>query len=80
VVVTIASNQATATPISAVQNAHRFAAFGISLKHSGHARAGSSSSGDLARRSAIAFTGFTTKKNTAAATETNVIAALMKSP
>jgi hypothetical protein len=63
-----------------VQNAHRFAAFGISLGHSGHARAGSSSSGSLRRRDASAFTGLTTKKNTAAATERNVITASMKSP
>ena len=74
-----AARHADAAPTSAVQYAQRRAASGISLRHSGQSRvvgAGSS----LARRAAIAFTGFTTKKKTAAAMSTNEISAFKKAP
>src|SRR5439155_16795251 len=74
-----AARHAPAAPTSAVQKRHRRAASGISLRHSGQSRvvgAGSS----LARRAATAFTGFTTKKKTAAAMSTNDSSALMKAP
>ena len=56
-----------------MQNAQRRAALGISLRHSGHGRTVSSTGGSVFRRAISMFTGFTTKKKTAAAIETNVI-------
>src|SRR5919201_1092693 len=58
----------------------RRAVRGISLRHSGHSRTVSSTGGSVFRRAISTFTGLTTKKKTAAAIETNVIRALMKSP
>ena len=64
-----------------MQNAHRRAAMGTSLKHSGHFFVvGSDGGSPRARRAAMAFTGTTTKKYTAAEIRTNESNALMKSP
>jgi hypothetical protein len=63
-----------------VQNAQRRAARGMSLRHSGHGRTVSSTGGSVFRRAINPFTGFTTKKNTAAAIERKAMTALMKSP
>ncbi len=69
-----------AAPICAVQNAHRRASRGISLRHSGHCRVVSSTGGSVFRRAISAFTGRTTTKKTVAAIVTNAISALTKSP
>ena len=64
-----------------MQNEQRRAALGISERHSVHGRVSESGSGTpAARRAAITLSGLTTKKKIAAATETNAISALMKSP
>src|SRR5581483_2191434 len=59
----------------------RRASMGISLRHSGHFLVvGSAGAGAFLIRDASEFTGVTTKKYTAAATNRNAMAALMKSP
>lgn len=65
---------------SAVQNAHRRAARGIELRHSGHSRVVLSTSGSVLRRAISVFTGRTTKKNTAAAMLRKAMTALKKWP
>ena len=77
---TAVSRQAVAAPISAVQNAHRRARTGTSLRHSGHFLTCSSTGGSAFLRASSAFTGFTTRKNTTAAITTNEISALMNAP
>jgi hypothetical protein len=59
---------------------HRRAARRISLRHSEHSRTVSSTGGSVFLLAINAFTGLTTKKNTAAAMEAKAISALMKSP
>ena len=63
-----------------MQNAHRRASIGISLRHSGHFFVVGSAGGSLRARCISAFTGLTTKKKTATAIATKAITALMKSP
>ena len=65
---------------SAVQNAHRLAGTGISLRHSGHLRVCSSTGVSTFLRAISALTGLTTKKNTAAAMMMNESTALRKCP
>src|SRR5580704_5036520 len=63
------------------QWAQRLASMGISLRHSGHFLVvGSAGAGALRIRATNRFTGVTTKKYTAAATNTNDTPALTKSP
>src|SRR5579863_10315938 len=63
------------------QCAQRLASMGISLRHSGHFLVvGSAGAGALRMRAIRRFTGVTTKKYTAAATNTNETPALTKSP
>src|SRR5207237_1314661 len=62
------------------QNAQRLAGLGISLRHSVHGCVSESTSGWVLRLRITALTGSTTKKNTAAATETNVISAFRNDP
>ncbi len=80
----MASLQRTAAasplPITAVQNAHRRAAIGISLRHSGHLRVDGSGGGSLRERAINALIGNTTKKYTAAAMSTNEMTAFSRSP
>jgi hypothetical protein len=64
----------------AVQNAHRVASRGMSLKHSGHARVSTSTAVSGWKRSSSALTGLMTKKKTTAATMTNEISALRNAP
>ncbi len=59
--------------IWAVQNGQRLAADGTSLRHSGHFRTSSSTGGSVLRRAISAFTGLTTRKNTAAAITTKLM-------
>src|SRR5437588_5223610 len=63
-----------------VQNAHLPAAIGMLLRHSGHPRVVGSAGTSAFLRAISAFTGFTTKKNTAAAIDTKAISVLMKAP
>src|SRR5919108_3414164 len=64
-----------------VQKAHRRAAIGTSLRHSGHFFVvGSGGASPRRKRAMSAFTGTTTKKYTAAAMRRNDTSALMKSP
>jgi hypothetical protein len=63
-----------------VQNAHRLAASGIWLRHSGHSRVVWATSGSVRRRFISTFTGFTTRKNTTAAITMNAISALKNEP
>jgi len=63
-----------------VQNAQRLAASGISLRHCGHSRVGTSTGVSVRRRDIRAFTGFTTKKKITAARIRNAISALMNDP
>ena len=65
---------------SDVQNAHRRASSGISLRHSGHLRVVGSAGGSRRAREMRALTGATTKKKTTAAITTNVMTLLTKSP
>src|SRR5207247_2034625 len=51
----------------AVQNAHRRALTGMSLRHSGHARTVSSTGGSVRSRAMSTLTGLMTKKNSTAA-------------
>jgi hypothetical protein len=71
---------AAAIATSDVQNAHRRAPTGISLRHSGHFVVVSSTGGSTLRPAISALTGRTTRKKTAAAIVTNAISLLMKSP
>ncbi len=63
-----------------VQNAHRVASRGISLRHSGHLFVVGSSGGCLRNREISAFTGETTKKYIAVAVSRNEISTFIKSP
>jgi hypothetical protein len=64
-----------------VQLGHRLALAGISVKQSGQVFvAGDGEEGERWKRSIIRFTGFTTRKNTAAPMISRVSARLMKSP
>ena len=65
---------------SDVQNAHRVAAIGMSLRQCGHACIVASVAGSTLRRAISAFTGLMTKKKTTAAMMMNASSALMKSP
>jgi len=52
----------------------------MALRQCGQSVVVDSTLGSVFRRAMREFTGFTTKKNTAAAMETNAISTLMKSP
>lgn len=70
---------ATGTSVE-VQAAHRVAATGTLVRHSGHSRTGASWAGVRPNRSSMWFTGLMTKKKMTTATSTKEITALMKLP
>ena len=63
-----------------MQARQRVVAMGISVRQAGHASMGGGSAGAMSRRRMSAWSGLTTKKNTAVAVMRNVSRALMKSP
>jgi len=63
-----------------VQNAHRRAGAGMSLRHSGHSRVGMSTGFSGFRRAMSAFSGRTTKKKIAAAIIRNAMTWFRKCP
>ena len=65
---------------SDVQNAHRRASAGISLRHSGHFRTVGSGGGSLRDFARKWLIGTTTKKNTTVAMEMKAMMKLIKSP
>jgi hypothetical protein len=74
---------APAAPVATgvAQKAHRLAAIGMALRHSGHSFVvGSGGASPRRTRAISAFMGRTTKKYTAAAISRNETSALMKSP
>ena len=63
-----------------VQNAHRVAAMGMSLRHSGQARVSTSTAVSGWKRFMSRLTGLMTKKKMTAAMMRNAISALMNAP
>src|SRR5579859_5984064 len=74
------SSNALQAATGSVQNAHRLASSGISLRHCAHFFVVGSAGGSLRERATMKLTGLTTKKKTAKATSMNATTALMNSP